>query len=111
MRPEPSDPAAHQLNAKFAAIALHYATLRELSYLREGRKCHSAYQGWQFLSVRSQIRALTSEISFHDGGLKEFHFLIRDFPAQFGTCLALAIVCWIGYYSIRRLRTPKPHRE
>jgi hypothetical protein len=56
--------------------------------------------------------SLTSGISFGDGRIKEFHFLMRDFPAQFGSFAVLAIVCWVGYYSIRRrLRTPRPNRE
>jgi hypothetical protein len=84
----------------------------ELRSLRRTRSLLS-WQKWLFgLGICFTALSLTSEISFHDGGFKEFHFLIQDFPAQFGPCVALAIVCWIVYYSIRRrLGTPKRHGE
>lgn len=65
------------------------------------------WQKWLFgLGICFTALSFTSEISFHDGRIKEFHFLIRDFPAQFGTFVVLALVCWAGYYTIRRrLRT------
>jgi predicted anti-sigma-YlaC factor YlaD len=81
----------------------------ELRSLRRTR----ALLGWQrwllALSITFTAIALTSQISFQEGRIKEFHFLMRDFPVQFGLFALLAIACWIGYYSIRRrLRTPKP---
>lgn len=78
----------------------------ELRSLRRTRTL-IGWQKWLFgFGICFTALSLTSEISFHDGRLKEFHFLIRDFPAQFGTCATLALVCWIGYYFIRRrLRT------
>ena len=84
----------------------------ELRSLRRTRNL-LGWQKWLFgLGICFTALSLTSEISFHDGAFKEFHFLIQDFPAQFGICVALAMVCWIGYYSIRRrLGTPKRHRE
>jgi hypothetical protein len=68
---------------------------------------------WLFaLGITFTAISLTSEISFADGRIKEFHLLMRDFPGQFGSFAVLAIVCWVGYYSIRRrLRTPRPDRE
>ena len=84
----------------------------ELRSLRRTRNL-LGWQKWLFgLAICFSALSLTSEFSFHDGGFKEFHFLIQDFPAEFGTCVALAIVCWIGYFSMRRrLRTSKRHRE
>jgi predicted anti-sigma-YlaC factor YlaD len=84
----------------------------ELRSLRRTR----ALLGWQrwllALSITFTAIALTSQISFQEGRIKEFHFLMRDFPVQFGLFALLAIACWIGYYSIRRrLRTPKPLRD
>jgi len=81
----------------------------ELRSLRRTR----ALLGWQrwllALSITFTAIALTSQISFQEGRIKEFHFLMRDFPVQFGLFALMAIACWIGYYSIRRrLRTPKP---
>ena len=50
--------------------------------------------------------SLSNEFSFADGRLKEFHFLLRDYPIEFGICLTLGLACWIAYFSIvRRLRT------
>jgi predicted anti-sigma-YlaC factor YlaD len=50
--------------------------------------------------------SLSNESSFEGWHLKEFHFLIRDYPLEFGTCLTLGLACWIAYFSIRRhLRT------
>jgi hypothetical protein len=71
------------------------------------------WQKWLFgLGIAFTALSLTSEISFQGGHVREFHFLMRDFPAQFGSFAVLGIVCWIGYYSIRRhLRTPGPTGE
>lgn len=78
----------------------------ELRSLRRTRNL-LGWQKWLFgFAISFTALSFTSEISFHEGSVKEFHFLIRDFPLQFGTCAALAIACWIGYYAIRRhLRT------
>ena len=60
-------------------------------------------QRWLFgFAITFSALSLTSEIQFEGGGVKEFHFLIRDFPAQFGTCLLLGLACWVAYYLIRR---------
>jgi hypothetical protein len=84
----------------------------ELRSLRRTRAL-LGWQKWLFgFGICFNAIALTSEISFHDGRIKEFHFLMRDFPAQFGSFAVLAIACWIGYYSLRRrLRTPRPTGE
>jgi hypothetical protein len=81
----------------------------ELRSLRRTRAL-IAWQRWLFgFGIGFTAIALTCEISFEGGGVKEFHFLMRDFPAQFGSFALLAIACWIGYYSLRRrLRTPRP---
>jgi len=71
------------------------------------------WQKWLFaLGITFTALSLTSHISFQEGRITEFHFLMRDYPAQFGAFAMLAIACWIGYYSIRRhLRTPKRASE
>jgi hypothetical protein len=83
----------------------------ELRSLRRTRAL-IAWQKWLFaFGICFTAIALTSQFSFQEGRIKEFHFLMRDFPAQFGSFALLAIACWIGYYSLRRrLRTPKPTR-
>jgi len=50
--------------------------------------------------------SLSSEFSFEGGRLKEFHFLLHDYPLEFGTCIVLGVACWTAYFAIRRrLRT------
>jgi anti-sigma factor RsiW len=74
----------------------------ELRSLRRTRRLLN-WQRWLFgFGIAFTALSLTSEISFNGGHLKEFHFLLRDYPAQFGTCLILAAACWIAYFAIRR---------
>jgi hypothetical protein len=66
--------------------------------------------GWQRrlfgFAIGFSALALSSEFSWHGGRFQEFHFLIRDYPGPFGTLLALGLVCWSGYFLLRRrLRT------
>jgi len=84
----------------------------ELRSLRRTRAL-LGWQKWLFgFGICFTAIALTSEFSFQNGHFAEFHFLVRDFPAQFGSFAALAITCWIAYFSIRRrLRTPRPASE
>jgi hypothetical protein len=84
----------------------------ELRSLRRTRAL-IGWQKWLFgFGICFTAIALSSEFSFEGVRFKEFHFLIRNFPVQFGSFAALAIVCWIGYYSLRRrLRVPKATRD
>lgn len=81
----------------------------ELRSLRRTRSL-LGWQKWLFgLAIFFTATALSNESSFEGGHLKEFHFLLRDYPAEFGTCVALGLACWIAYFSIRRrLRTTAP---
>lgn len=78
----------------------------ELKSLRRTRNL-LGWQRWLFgLGIGFSAVALTSEFSFKEGRLREFHFLIRDYPDVFGTCVVIGLVCWIAYFCIRhRLRT------
>jgi predicted anti-sigma-YlaC factor YlaD len=78
----------------------------ELKSLRRTRSL-LGWQRWLFgLGLGFSVMSLTSEFSFKEGRLREFHFLIHDYPDVFGTCVVLGLVCWIAYFSIRhRLRT------
>ncbi|HXN71073.1 MAG TPA: hypothetical protein VN861_00805 [Candidatus Acidoferrales bacterium] len=84
----------------------------ELRSLRRTRAI-IGWQKWLFgFGICFTAIALTSQFSFENGHVKDFHFLMRDFPAQFGSFALLAIACWSGYYAIRRrLRTPQPPSE
>jgi len=78
----------------------------ELRSLRRTRSLLS-WQRWLFgLGIAFSALSLSNEFSFEGGHLKEFHFLLRDYPAEFGICVALGLACWIAYFSIRhRLRS------
>lgn len=74
----------------------------ELRSLSRTRKL-LGLQRWLFaLGITFTAISATSQFSFQGGQITQFHFLIRDYPAQFGTCVVLAIACWIAYFSIRR---------
>lgn len=64
-------------------------------------------QRWLFgFGIFFSAMLLSNEFSFEGGRLKEFHFLLRDYPVEFGICLALGVACWSAYFFIRRrLRT------
>jgi hypothetical protein len=78
----------------------------ELRSLSRTRKL-LGLQRWLFgFGIFFIALSLSNEFSFADGRLKEFHFLLRDYPVEFGICLTLGLACWIAYFSIvRRLRT------
>jgi hypothetical protein len=49
------------------------------------------WQKWLFgFGIGFTAITLTSEISFERGRIKDSHFLMRDFPAQFGSFAVLA---------------------
>jgi len=78
----------------------------ELRSLRRTRRL-LGWQRWLFgLGIFFSAMLLSNEFSFEGSHLKEFHFLLRDYPAELGICVVLGLVCWIAYFSIRRrLRT------
>jgi len=60
-------------------------------------------QRWLFaLAITFTAIALTSEFQFRDGRITEFHFLIRDYPLQFGACFLFGAACWLAYVALRR---------
>jgi anti-sigma factor RsiW len=74
----------------------------ELRSLRRTRRL-LGWQRWVFgLGITFSALSLSNEFSFAGGHLKEFHFLLRDYPAEFGLCLVLGLACWIAYFLIRR---------
>jgi len=81
----------------------------EVRSLRRARAL-IGWQKWLFgLGITFTALSLSNETSFDGGRLREFHFLIRDYPTQFGTFAALALICWVSYYIIRRrLRVVPP---
>ncbi|MGC2110735.1 MAG: hypothetical protein WA655_14535 [Candidatus Korobacteraceae bacterium] len=78
----------------------------ELRSLRRTRNL-LGWQKWLFgLGITFSALSLSNESSFEGRHLKEFHFLLRDYPTEFGMCLVLGLACWIAYFAIRRrLRT------
>ena len=78
----------------------------ELRSLRRTRRL-LGWQRWLFgFGIFFSAMSLSNEFSFQSGHIKEFHFLLRDYPSEFGACAVLGLACWIAYFSIRRrLRT------
>ncbi len=61
------------------------------------------WQRWLFAcAITFTALSLSSQFSFAGGRLREFHFLLRDYPAQYGICLMLAVISWLAYFSLRR---------
>ncbi len=78
----------------------------ELRSLSRTRKL-LGWQRWLFgFGIFFVALSLSNEFSFEGWRLQEFHFLLRDYPVEFGLCLVLGVACWSAYYLIRRrLRT------
>lgn len=78
----------------------------ELRSLRRTRSL-LGWQRWLFgLAIFFSAMSLSNEFSFEGGHFKEFHFLLRDYPVEFGICVVLGLACWIVYFVLRqRLRT------
>jgi len=78
----------------------------ELRSLSRARKL-LALQRWVFaFAITFTAISLAIKISTQGGEITSFHLLIQDYPVQLGICSLLALVCWVGYYFIRRrLRT------
>ena len=96
-----------QMTENFAKIAP--STLPPELELRSLRRTRAllGWQRWLFgFGITFTLLSLSNEFSFANGHFKEFHFLLRDYPLQFGICLTLGLACWIVYFFIRRrLRT------
>jgi anti-sigma factor RsiW len=69
--------------------------LRSLSRTRRLLGLQRWLFGFGFIAL-----SLSNGFSFADGRLKEFHFLLRDYPMEFGICLTLGLACRIAYFSI-----------
>ncbi len=81
----------------------------ELQSFRRTRRL-LGWQKWLFgFAIFFTAMSFSSEFSFAGGHFNEFHFLLRDYPAEFGSCMVLGLACWIAYFSIRRsLRSTAP---
>jgi hypothetical protein len=80
----------------------------ELRSLRRARAL-LGWQKWLFgFGITFTALSLSNEFSFEGARLVEFHFLIRDYPLQFGCFVLLALICWVSYFALRRrLQTAK----
>jgi hypothetical protein len=81
----------------------------ELQSFRRTRRL-LGWQKWLFgFAIFFTAMSFSNEFSFSGGHFNEFHFLLRDYPAEFGSCVVLGLACWIAYFSIRRsLRSTAP---
>ena len=74
----------------------------ELKSLRRTRSL-LGWQRWLFgFGIFFLAASLSNQVEFEGAHLKEFHFLLRDYPLVFGLFLSLGLACWITYFSIRR---------
>jgi hypothetical protein len=74
----------------------------ELRSLRRTRSL-LGLQRWLFgFGIFFAAMSLSNESSFEGAHLKEFHFLLRDYPVELGICVVLGLACWIAYFTIRR---------
>src|SRR5271169_6933098 len=65
----------------------------ELRSLRRTRSL-LGWQRWLFgFGITFSALSLSNETSCADGHVKEFHFLLRDYPVEFGLCVVLAVAC------------------
>jgi predicted anti-sigma-YlaC factor YlaD len=105
--PELAQRIRRQWSENFAKVAP--SALPPDLELRSLRRTRSllGWQRWLFgFGISFTLLSLSNEFSFEGWHLKEFHFLLRDYPLEFGACLTLGLACWIAYFSIRRrLRT------
>jgi len=78
----------------------------ELRSLSRARKL-LGLQRWLFaFGITFTALSLSNQTTFEGWHLKEFHFLLRDYPVEMGICVTLGVICWTVYFLIRRrLRT------
>ena len=101
--PELAQKIRQQWSENFAKVApsalppeLELRSLRRTRSLLSWQRCLFGF------GIALTALSLSNETTFANGRIKEFHFLMRDYPAQFGICLALGLACWIAYFLIRR---------
>ena len=74
----------------------------ELRSLRRTRSL-LGLQRWLFgFGIFFAAMSLSNQSSFEGSHLKEFHFLLRDYPVELGICVVLGLACWLAYFAIRR---------
>lgn len=62
-----------------------------------------ALQRWVFaLAMTLTVLPLSVVISFKDGRLSQFHFLVLDYPGMLLPILVAGVVCWVVYVYLRR---------
>jgi hypothetical protein len=75
----------------------------------ELRPCGARGPCWRAAALGSGLRDLLqrrspshTSITFEEGRIERVRMLVFDYPGIFGTTLALGIVGWVVYFSIRR---------
>ncbi len=78
----------------------------ELRSLKRTRRLLGWQRWWFGFAIAFTSVAMSVEFNFGDGRLTDVHFVMRDYPLQFGLCLGIGLVCWAVYFALRRrLRT------
>ncbi len=74
----------------------------ELRSLRRTRRLLTG-QAWLLgFAIGFTALAFSFEATFDGGHVVESHFLLRDYPAQFGIFVVIGLLCWVAYFLIRR---------
>jgi hypothetical protein len=74
----------------------------EVRSLQRTRRLLTALR-WLFgLGLAFSLLPLSMEMSFSNGRVTEFHFLIRDQPWLLGPMLTAGVACWIAYFALKR---------
>ena len=74
----------------------------ELAAFRRTRSLLSTQRWLMGLAMFFTALLASNHITFSDGRITEFHFLIRDYPAVFGPLALLGLGCWTAYFFVRR---------
>jgi predicted anti-sigma-YlaC factor YlaD len=74
----------------------------ELRSLRRTRSLLGWLRWLLGLAIFFSVMSLSNESSFEGGHVKDFHFLLHNYPVAFWMCVVLGLACWIAYFSIRR---------
>jgi hypothetical protein len=86
----------------FPGVAPALSPELELQSLRRTRGLLFRLRWLCALATTFTALSLTSRFTLRDQRVTEFHLMITEYPAVFGTCMVLAIVCWAGYFTLRR---------
>ena len=98
---------AQQLRAQYAdnflaAVPSALPPELELRSLRRTRKLMALQRWLMGFAIGLTLLAGSFEFSFEGAQFKEAHFVMQDYPIQFGFFLGAGLVFWLAYFLVRR---------